>query len=155
MRITAGYARQLALGAAVASAGLIWACTGPGGTSDGGGGGGGGPTCIDSQCAPNVCARDGECLPASEVQSVRVTWTVNGSQANGSNCANIPDLYLQFFSGPEDGVGFAPVPCAEGNFSVDKLPSRFTNVEIGIDNGAALGDTTFDGSGNASFNLTP
>jgi hypothetical protein len=132
------------------------ACSGGmGGGGLGGGGGGGGGCTMDSDCSPEVCARDGECLPSSEVTAGRVTWTVLGSQANGSSCSTIPSLYLQFFSGPNDGVGFSPVPCAEGNFSIDKLPSRFNMVEIGIDNGADLGDTTFDGSGNATFNLVP
>jgi hypothetical protein len=133
---------------------------GNGGGGGGGNGGGGGPPppegCgSDADCSPNVCARDGECLPADEVMAIRVTWTVNGSAANGTTCSSIPDLYLQFFASAEDGVGFAPVPCAEGNFSVDKMPSRFVNVEIGINNGADLGDSTFDGSGDVSFDLVP
>nr|HEX4317545.1 hypothetical protein [Kofleriaceae bacterium] len=109
----------------------------------------------DTTCSPDVCARDGECLPASDVRSIRVTWTVDGSAANATSCTTIPSLFLEFNGGPQDGVGFAPVPCMEGNFSVDKMPSRFDDVQIGIDNGGFLGDSEFDGSGDVSFDLQP
>ena len=82
-----------------------------------------------------------------------------GSAANATSCTSIPDLYLQFYDSPDDGVGFAPVPCAEGNFSVDKMPTRFTNVEVGISvdesDSGDLGDGTFNGSGQVMFDLAP
>src|SRR4051794_28876156 len=42
----------------------------------------------DSQCGGRVCARTGECLDATEVRTVHVTWTVSGQPANNATCAN-------------------------------------------------------------------
>ncbi len=90
----------------------------------------------DSQCGGDVCARSGECLPRSEVRAVTVKWTVKGEQANATTCSH-PDLYLQF-DGLDygDTLGFAPVPCKQGQFFVDKLPKRYLQVELGIEGGA-------------------
>src|SRR5256885_4783258 len=88
---------------------------------------------MDSECGTgNVCARDGECLSASEVISVHINWTVNGAAASEATCANGPDWFVDFsdgFSG--GGFGFAPVPCKAGVLSVDKLPSRVLDVDVG------------------------
>ena len=108
----------------------------------------------DSDCAPDVCARDGECLPSSDVRSIRVNWTINGGPASAAACMTAPDFYLQFDGQFNDGVGFAPVPCQAGVFSVDKMPSRFQAVEVGIDNGGSLGDSVFDQTGQVSFDVT-
>jgi hypothetical protein len=108
----------------------------------------------DSDCAPDVCTRDGECLPSSEVHAIRVNWTVNGGPASDAACTNAPDFYLNFNADSQDGVGFAPVPCKSGVFSVDKMPSRFQQVEIGIDNGGSLGDSIFDQTGQVSFDVS-
>lgn len=109
----------------------------------------------DSQCGANVCARNGECLPASEVRSVRVTWTIRGAPANATTCASMPSLYIQFDgSTVQDSFGYAPVPCQEGVFSIDKLPSRFAQVELGVEGGPlTIGDIQPDGT--ASLDLTP
>jgi hypothetical protein len=150
--------RSLLLAAVVGLVGSV-GCGGGGGGGGGPGGGGGGQCGSDADCAPDVCARDGECLAADQVWAIRVTWTVNSSAANATSCMTIPDLYLSFINGVDstDAVTFEPVPCAEGNFFADKFPTRFTNVEIGINGGADLGDTAFVGttSGSAAFNLTP
>ena len=124
------------------------------GSGYGGGGGGGSFGCHqDSDCGADVCARDGECLPAADVRMVKVTWTIRGAAANATSCAATPDFYLQF-DGPtqNDTFGYTPVPCAAGQFSIDKLPTRFDQVELGVDNrfndvariAAATGLATFD-----------
>jgi hypothetical protein len=110
----------------------------------------------DSDCrGGNVCARNTECLPPSEVRSVRITWTIRGLAANEMLCAPTPDFYLMF-QGTQfnDEFGFAPVPCKSGVFSIDKLPTRFVSVEIGVENGFSE-VKAFDAQGTAAFDLTP
>jgi hypothetical protein len=128
---------------------LVLACAGcPGGGTD---------ECkLDSECGGTaVCARNGECLPASEVRAVRITWTIRGMPASDSTCAPSPDFYLSFQgTTPDDTFGYAPVPCDAGLFVVDKLPRRYVSVEIGVVNGFNA-VRAFDANGNAAFELFP
>lgn len=113
---------------------------GPGGT-----GGDTGYGChADSDCGADVCARDGECLPASEVRTVHVTWTINDQPAGTATCATVPDLDLTFYDAANEQFGFSPVPCAEGKFTVDKLPTWYEAVEL-----ARAGD--YGGGSTAAF----
>ena len=107
----------------------------------------------DNDCSgSNVCARTGSCLPSSEVYAVHVNWTVKGAPASEAVCAPSPDLQINFgVSGDDAAFGFAPVPCVEGKFTVDKLPTKFTTVRLrhgskwetaAID--ATTGDAVFD-----------
>ncbi|HEY5951099.1 MAG TPA: hypothetical protein VIV40_36660 [Kofleriaceae bacterium] len=109
---------------------------------------------VDSDCGgSNVCARNTECLPAADVRSIRVTWTIRGQPASEAVCAPTPNFYL-FFAGTQmgDTFGFSPVPCKAGLFSIDKIPRRFVSVEIGVENG--FSDVkAFDANGNAAFDL--
>jgi hypothetical protein len=161
--------------------GLVGACVtqGPGGPSggyggpygdDGGGGGGvyGGYCGSDSDCVSElgsgyVCARDEECQLASNVHTVRITWTIMGQAAGSDTCSSSPDLELLFgqdgeLSGTDYEFGFAPVPCAEGVFSIDKLPTYYTDVGL-FDNSSFSEDDapgvtgTFDGSGDCALDL--
>jgi hypothetical protein len=111
---------------------------------------------IDSDCGGTaVCARDGECLSASDVWPVKVTWTIRGSAANASTCAPSPSFYLQFDAEiQQDTFGYEPVPCEQGQFLVDKLPKRFVQVEIG-ENNRFLDAQPIDAMGSASFDLYP
>jgi|HubBroStandDraft_6_1064221.scaffolds.fasta_scaffold414272_3 hypothetical protein len=132
------------------------------GSNYGGGGGYGGAYCSqDSDCnagsgsGSNVCARNEECLPASSIWTVHVTWTVSGQPASAATCTSAPDLQLMFgdANDPYD-FGFAPVPCAEGEFTIDKMPTYYTQVSLQqnmADSGGATG--TFDGSGNSALDL--
>src|SRR6516162_2869484 len=89
---------------------------------------------MDSDCGNNVCARDGECLPADQVRSVKLTWTIRGMAANAMTCAPTPDFYIQFDGdGAGDTFGYAPVPCMEGQFTIDRLPTRFGGAEMGVE----------------------
>ncbi len=103
------------------------------GSGFGGHGGGNGFSCeSDSACGGEVCARDGQCLPAAEVRTVHVTWTLSGAAPTTATCTNLNDLEITFYDGGQDGTfGFAPVPCLEGKFTVDKLPLTYTSVKHG------------------------
>ena len=120
-------------------------------------GGGGGDICqSNAHCSGDyVCARDGSCSPASEVRTLRVTWTIRGAAANTTNCAPAPDLYVLFHGfEPGDTVGFEPVPCETGLFFVDMLPRRFTSVELGERNGFEL-ERPITAAETVMFDLMP
>lgn len=111
----------------------------------------------DSDCGTNaVCARDGECLAPDDVRVAHITWTVGGAAADQTSCAQIPDLEIDFYSG-ETSYGYAPVPCIEGKFTVDKLPIWFTSVALSSqDETAAAAQGTIDAqTGDASLDLEP
>jgi hypothetical protein len=124
--------------------------TGPGGT--------GGDTSYgchqDSECGGDVCARDGECMPADDVVTVHVTWTINDQPASAQTCDVAPDLDLTFFGSSGDEFGFSPVPCAEGKFTVDKLPLWYGSVQLtrAGDYGSGGGTSAFV-DGTAAINL--
>jgi hypothetical protein len=134
--------RALALTAAVALTGL----SGCGDPTD----------CSTDQCGGgDVCARNDECLPPSEVRTVHVSWTIRGVAASPTNCSRTPSFYVLFGSFQQnDTYGYEPVPCEAGLFTIDKLPKRYTSVQIGVDGGFSQ-DGAFDAQGVASFNLMP
>jgi hypothetical protein len=160
--------------------GLLGACAtqdnGPGygyGGDDGGGGGGGGydgygcgsdADCNYSGGSDYVCARDETCQLQTNVRVVRVTWTIEGSGAGSASCASSPDLELLFnqteqVSDENYQFGFAPVPCVEGEFSIDKMPDYYEYV--GMFDSATFGGGgddgvtgMFDGSGNCTLDLS-
>jgi hypothetical protein len=108
-------------------------------------GGGSGATCdTNADCTGgDVCGRNGECLPASEVRTLRLTWTIGGQPASATTCANHPDLEVFFYSAndPDDSFGFSPVPCAAGVFTIDQLPARYTSAELdGIEKAITASD---------------
>ncbi len=109
---------------------------------------------VDSDCGGEVCARDGECLPASQIYSVKTSWTIRGQMANATTCSATPDFYLQFDGYDSyDVFGYEPVPCMAGQFTIDKLPTRFTVVEIGVDQRFIDSATIVDGA--AMMDLNP
>jgi hypothetical protein len=101
--------------------------------------------CSDGTCSSDgdcsggdVCARDGQCLSADYVRAIRVTWTIGGMAASPTTCALHPDFMIQFSddSGAADygeSFGFAPVPCMEGVFSVDRMPVSIVDVTMNYD----------------------
>ena len=114
-----------------------------------------GPCTVDSDCGGDVCARDGECLPANDIWQVKVSWMIRSMPASASTCMTSPSFYLQFDGATlQDSFGYEPVPCMAGQFTIDKLPTRFQQVEIGVD-GRYLDSTVIDSTGNATFNLFP
>src|SRR5512140_1252468 len=84
----------------------------------------------DSACSGgDVCARSGACLPPSQVHPVHVTWTLRGMPADRTTCGATLDLQIGF--GMDAGIDvlqYAPVPCIEGKFTVDKLPNWYTQT---------------------------
>src|SRR5262249_52660117 len=107
----------------------------------------------DSDCAPNVCARNHVCLPAGEVRPVTVSWTIAGKTADNTSCAASPDLSLRFYQDSGDWFGYSPVPCAEGRFFIDKLPTYFISAELEIQHSGNWSSSPIDANGAASFNL--
>lgn len=111
----------------------------------------------DGECSNGslVCARDGNCVPPADVRVVRITWTVRGGMANTTSCGGSQDLYLMFFGFEQgDQFGFEPVPCEAGLFTIDKLPRRYTSVEIG-DNASIRQEKVIDAQNMVTFDLAP
>lgn len=122
-------------------------------------GGGGGSTdygChADTECpTTNVCARNGECLPATDVRLVSTTWTLQGEPASDVSCEAAPKLSITFMTSGGEVFGYSPVPCDAGKFTVDKLPTRFTSVAL-VRNSEGPGGVSgsFDGEGTATVDL--
>lgn len=113
----------------------------------------GGDCNVDSDCQPQVCARDGACYDAADVRSVKATWTIDGAAPSTVSCNGF-DLYIRFRGpSPDDSMGFAPVPCFAGQFTIDKLPRRYDSVELGVDGGVR--DTSaIDANGDALLDLS-
>ena len=129
-----------------------------GGWGSGWGGDGGSMTygCrLDSECeSTEVCARDGNCTAATAVHVVHVMWTLKGQPASDTSCRYAPKLSITFSDVNEGMFGFAPVPCDAGKFTVDKMPYRYTYVDLVRDgdyDGGARG--SFDAMGNVTLNL--
>jgi hypothetical protein len=124
---------------------LVWlaACGGPGSDS----------TCkTDSECGGDVCARNGECVSAADVRMVKVTWTVRGQPASATTCGSTTDLEL-WFDSPSDYFGYEPVPCMEGLFTIDKIPTRYDEVELDIAGGSPVGFSPIPANLTVSFDL--
>ncbi|HEU4734551.1 MAG TPA: hypothetical protein VFT22_41960 [Kofleriaceae bacterium] len=89
--------------------------------------------CVDG----DLCTRNNVCVEASRVRAVQVNWTVNGQPASRTACAASADLEnLQVdLDAPDTEINphlaFSPVPCEEGRFNVDKLPTSFDRVRVG------------------------
>lgn len=109
---------------------------------------------VDSQCGGGlICARDHSCLDPAQVREVKALWTINGAQATEDACRGI-DLYIEFLGRTsDDNLAFAPVPCFTGQFFVDKLPLRFTSVELGEQDGPASDTASIASDGTASLDL--
>jgi hypothetical protein len=112
------------------------------------------PGCTDdNQCGGQVCARTGECLDATEVRTVHVTWTVSGLPANNATCANVGPLEIEFYDINEFAHGYAPVPCTAGFYTIDKLPTRFYRVRMALVDTDGGGRANIDGADSATLDL--
>jgi len=115
--------------------------------------GGGGECNADRECiTAEVCARDGSCMAPSALRDVKAVWTLSGMTASVTTCASHPDLYINFEGGPGESIGFSPVPCANGQFVITKLPKTYTRVELGVHNGAT-GSAVVDSTNLATLDL--
>jgi hypothetical protein len=97
--------------------------------------GGTGNSCrSDAQCSDGaLCAHNSTCIAASELRTVHVNWTVDGMPANQTACDPLGTLEIEFgttqsVSNPQ--LTFSPLACAEGKFSIDKMPMTWTGVKI-------------------------
>jgi hypothetical protein len=107
-----------------------------------------------SRCdADLICTRDHRCLPPEQVRAVHVLWTVSGAPASATTCTAAPDLLLDLRSRNGPHLGFEPVPCAEGEFTVDRLATDYDSVDLGRASDHSLQHGTFDAAGNAMLNL--
>lgn len=107
----------------------------------------------ENACGSQVCARDGECYPASQVRAAHVAWTVHGATASTATCTGREDLYIAFRGSEGQYLGFAPVPCRAGGYYIDKLPTFYTRTELGTDGGNDGKSTSFDTDGEAVIDL--
>ena len=102
-----------------------------------------------------VCARTGECLDTSQVHLVKTKWTINGTPADTTSCAPTEDLQITFTVYGGQDWGYAPVPCVEGQFTIDKMPTWYDTVELGSINLGGGGTATIDPvTGVATIDLT-
>lgn len=111
---------------------------------------------LDTDCGQSqICARDMECIAPGHTRGVKTTWTIGGQAATATTCATMPDFYINFYgTDPQDAFGYAPVPCVQGQFFIDKLPTRFDQVELGAEGWFDVVHQV-DASGMAAFDLTP
>ena len=111
----------------------------------------------DTECGTGyVCARDGECMTPASVRIIHVTWTLKGQVASADTCKTAPPLELAFTDLSGAGqFGFAPVPCMEGKFTVDKMPIVYTGVQMGpeYNYGAGGASGSFDATGTVALDL--
>ncbi|MEJ7603729.1 MAG: hypothetical protein WKG01_37925 [Kofleriaceae bacterium] len=116
--------------------------------------GGRGNDCNDDrQCDGQVCARDNSCTDASGVREVKTTWTIGGEPANATSCAD-RDLYIVFQTDDSsDDLNFSPVPCATGQFVIDKLPTRYSRIELGLAAGGAFDSGAIDAANMVALDL--
>jgi hypothetical protein len=125
---------------------FVAGCGSHGGSNDG-------MCTTDRDCGGAVCARDGSCLAESQVRMLVVKWTINGAQASQTTCARAPSFEL-VFSSDSSFFGYAPVPCMQGQFTIDKLPRYYTTVELDIDGGGGpLGASAISSAPDVSFDV--
>lgn len=116
-------------------------------------------TCTaDSQCGTDVCATNGECLPAEETQTARVSWTINDQPPNDYLCQWNTSFKVVFQASPEIGPDqetwdSPQLDCTSGTFIVEKLPRRFwIGGATSQSNGMWV---PLDATGSAVVNLRP
>lgn len=114
---------------------------------------GGQPACPSDE----VCLRgEAGCVPADQAWSVRLRWTVRGQPATVAACAPSPDLRVAFFGREPGSLGFAPVPCKAGLFTIDRVARDIMGADVqplaGGDIAQAMIDpVTGEGTADLSF----
>jgi hypothetical protein len=94
----------------------------------------------DSECGTGqVCARTFACMSPTDVQTIHVVWTLEGAAASQTSCSTAANLEIDFSGNYADPWGYAPVPCVEGKFSIDKMPKVYTYVNLGRENDVTTG----------------
>ena len=54
----------------------------------------------------------------------------SGKPANATVCDATQSLTLRLAPPDSFGIGWAPVPCSQGKFTVDKIPISYSQVEL-------------------------
>jgi hypothetical protein len=105
----------------------------------------------DSDCDHGeVCAHDNQCLSTDQVYDVHITWTIDGQSPSGATC----NLSINFSNGNyKDDFGYLPLPCAEGEFSIPKLPTDYATVELELADGNDSQTMSIARDGTANFDL--
>lgn len=67
---------------------------------------------------------------------------MHGKPASTASCGTMSNLEIRFWSPGNGSFGFAPVPCQNGSFFVDKFPTIYTWVDLGSE--GSIGTTTAD-----------
>jgi hypothetical protein len=93
------------------------------------------------------CAVDGDC---DTTVVAHISWTMSGQPASKATCAAAPELDLTFWY-DDEGFGYSPVPCAEGQFTVDNFPIEYTRVQASV---GLLRDGDRRGGSVAMFDFT-
>jgi hypothetical protein len=83
---------------------------------------------------------------------VHIAWTNSHEPADAATCYAHPDLTVRFRVVPIGGetVSYAPVPCAEGLFTVE-VPVRFVIAEVATIESSS--GAPIDASGHATVDL--
>jgi hypothetical protein len=89
-------------------------------------------SCSDDAPCPSgeACSRLGQCYPPEQLRYVSVNWTMNGMPASADTCASLPTFTLALSDAGAAPLAWAPVPCAEGKFTVDKMPIWYDTAAI-------------------------
>lgn len=88
----------------------------------------------DAQCTGGFqCAHTGACFSPSDLRAVQVNWTVDGMPATATACDALGALEITFegTAALSKPLTFLPLACAEGRFSIDKMPRELGMVKIG------------------------
>ena len=103
------------------------------GSGCGGSGGTSGYGCqLDSQCPARVRVRARRRVHERVVGAHRPR-EVDGQAARSRTprrCSAAPKLDITFSTSDSDEFGFSPVPCDAGKFTIDKMPMRYTMVNL-------------------------
>ena len=136
---------------------------GPGSGSDpfggpSGNGGGSGVQCnFDTNCDPGLlCARSHSCTSPDQLRVVHARWTMRGMPAGQDTCAAAPSLMITFAAPGmiSERLSYAPVPCAEGVFTIDKLPLSYYQVQLARESGGPPASANVDAvTGDAAMDL--
>jgi hypothetical protein len=111
--------------------------------------------CVQDTAAGDVCSL-GTYVPAPDVETVNVMWTVNGQPASASSCAGVSNLSLQVgnVSLPAWLRYSAPVQCANGAFTASNVATDLQTVFM-YDGLAHLIGSAALVNGSATLDLTP
>jgi hypothetical protein len=108
----------------------------------------------DDDCAPDVCSIVRTCQPASKVEMVHLTWTVNGQPASAASCASVPNITLVLSGANPADSFYAPIKCADGVFDASAVPTFLTTVTAYDTSSRSIATATLV-NGAATLDLMP